>query len=178
MPNPVVHFEVRSADPDAAREFFGSLFDWSFPEGALPGYTYVDANAEGAIPGGIGPTQGGAAMVTFFVGVGDVAETLAEAERLGGKVVQPATSVPGVTFGLLVEPAGPGRGRRRADRRGDAAGGRAAPAYGPPTPHPFPILAVSSPACADPSTIPSDDCAHRSSRSAGRTYRSSTSSRG
>ena len=106
MPNPVVHFEVRSQDPDAAREFFGSLFDWSFPEGAFPGYTYVDANADGAIPGGIGPTQGGAAMVTFFVGVGDVAETLAEAERLGGNVVQPATSVPGVTFGLLSSPQG------------------------------------------------------------------------
>jgi len=45
-------------------------------------------------------------MVTFFVGVGDVAETLAAAERVGGKVVQPATSVPGVTFGLLESPQG------------------------------------------------------------------------
>lgn len=106
MPNPVVHFEVRSHDPDAAREFFGSLFDWSFPDGAIPGYTYVDANTDGAIPGGIGPTQGGSPIVTFFVGVSDVAKTLAQAERLGGKVVQPATSVPGVTFGLLSSPEG------------------------------------------------------------------------
>ncbi len=106
MPNPVVHFEVRSQDPDAARTFFGALFDWSFPDGAIPGYTYVDSNAAGAIPGGIGPTQGGAPLVTFFVGVDDVAATLAEAERLGGKIVQPATSVPGVTFGLLAGPQG------------------------------------------------------------------------
>jgi predicted enzyme related to lactoylglutathione lyase len=106
MPNPVVHFEVRAEDPDGARAFFGKLFDWSFPDGAFPGYTYVDVNAEGAIPGGIGPTQGGSELVTFFVGVGDVAETLAEAERLGGKVVQPATSVPGVTFGLFASPQG------------------------------------------------------------------------
>jgi predicted enzyme related to lactoylglutathione lyase len=106
MPNPVVHFEVRAEDPDAARRFFGELFDWTFPEGAFPGYTYVETGAPGAIPGGIGPTQGGASMVTFFVGVEDVAATLAEAERLGGKTVQPATSVPGVTFGLFATPAG------------------------------------------------------------------------
>ena len=30
MPNPVVHFEIRSSDPDATREFFGKLFGWTF----------------------------------------------------------------------------------------------------------------------------------------------------
>jgi len=39
--------------------------------------------------------------VTFFVGVDDVASALASAERLGGKVVLPATHVTGVTFGCL-----------------------------------------------------------------------------
>jgi predicted enzyme related to lactoylglutathione lyase len=106
MASPVVHFEIRADDPDLARQFFGPLFGWTFPEGALPGYSYVDTGVEGAIPGGIGPTQGGSSLVTFFVGVEDVAATLAEAEKLGGKVVQPATSVPGVTFGLLASPAG------------------------------------------------------------------------
>ena len=106
MPNPVVHFEVRADDPDAARAFFGELFDWSFPDGAVPGYSYVDTGLEGAIPGGIGPTQGGSALVTFFVGVEDVAATLDRAEQLGGRIVKPATSVPGVTFGLFASPAG------------------------------------------------------------------------
>jgi predicted enzyme related to lactoylglutathione lyase len=45
-------------------------------------------------------------MVTFFVGVGDVAKTLEKAEANGGRVVQPATSVPGVTFGLFADPQG------------------------------------------------------------------------
>jgi uncharacterized protein len=106
MANPVVHFEIRADDPDAAREFFGGLFSWSFPDGAFPGYTYADHGVEGAIPGGIGPTQGGSPLVTFFVGVDDVAATLARAEKLGGTIVQPATQVPGVTFGLLSSPAG------------------------------------------------------------------------
>jgi len=33
MANPVVHFEIRSKDPDASRAFYGNLFGWSFPEG-------------------------------------------------------------------------------------------------------------------------------------------------
>jgi predicted enzyme related to lactoylglutathione lyase len=106
MANPVVHFEIRSSDPDATRTFFGKLFDWKFPEGGIPGYTYVDSGIDGAVPGGISPLQGGAPLVTFFVGVQDVAATLDAAVAHGGKVIQPATSVPGVTFGLLADPNG------------------------------------------------------------------------
>lgn len=106
MPHPVVHFEIRSEDPDATRSFFGDLFDWKYSEGGIPGYTYVDTGAEGAIPGGIGPVQGGSDAVVFFVGVQDVASTLERAEELGGRTVQPATQVPGVTFGLLADASG------------------------------------------------------------------------
>ena len=52
MAHPVVHFEIRSADPDATREFFGNLFGWKFPDGGMPGYSYVETGVEGAIPGG------------------------------------------------------------------------------------------------------------------------------
>jgi predicted enzyme related to lactoylglutathione lyase len=106
MANPVVHFEIRSSDPDATRKFFGQLFGWTFPDGGTPGYTYVDTGVEGAVPGGISPLQGGEPLVTFFVGVPDVAATLEAAVAQGGRVVQPATTVPGVTFGLLADPQG------------------------------------------------------------------------
>ncbi len=106
MPAPVVHFELRSHDPDATRTFYGDLFGWTYGEGGIPGYTYVDTGVEGAIPGGIGPVQGGEPMTVFFVGVADVAESLRQAEKLGGRIVQPATSVPGVTFGILADPQG------------------------------------------------------------------------
>ena len=76
MPAPVVHFEIRSADPDASRRFYGQLFGWTFPEGGFPGYTYVETGVDGAIPGGISPLQGGEPIVTFFVGVADVAAAL------------------------------------------------------------------------------------------------------
>src|SRR5579859_3905660 len=115
VPSPVVHFEIRSADPDATREFFGRLFGWTFPDGGIPGYSYVDSGIEGAIPGGISPLQGGEPLVTFFVGVQDVAATLDAAVAQGGKIIQPATSVPGVTFGLLADPQGQVVGLASAD---------------------------------------------------------------
>jgi predicted enzyme related to lactoylglutathione lyase len=106
MPHPVVHFEIRSQDPDETRAFFGDLFGWQYSDGGIPGYTYVDTGAEGAIPGGIGPVQGGSDAVVFFVGVDDVESTLKRAEELGGRTVQPATKVPGVTFALLADATG------------------------------------------------------------------------
>jgi predicted enzyme related to lactoylglutathione lyase len=63
MGNPIVHFEIRAEDPDAARAFYGELFGWEYPEGGIPGYTYVESGVPGAIPGGIGPTQGGASNI-------------------------------------------------------------------------------------------------------------------
>jgi uncharacterized protein len=106
MGNPVVHFEIRSTDPDATRAFYGKLFGWTFPEGGMPDYSYVESGVEGAIPGGISPLQGGDPLVTFFVGVEDVAATLKAAEAAGGRVVQPATDVPGVRFGVFADPLG------------------------------------------------------------------------
>ena len=115
MGNPVVHFEVRSPDPDASRAFYGKLFGWAFPDGGVPGYTYVETGVPGTLPGGISPLQGGDPLVTFFVGVADVAATLADAVAQGGRIVQPATSVPGVTFGLFSDPLGQVVGLASAD---------------------------------------------------------------
>lgn len=106
MPHPVIHAEIRSTDPDATREFFGELFGWTYSEGAFPGYTFVDIGVDGAPATAIGPVQGGEDAVLFFVGVEDVAATLARAEQLGGRIVQPTQEVPGVSFGVLADAQG------------------------------------------------------------------------
>ena len=108
MAHPVVHAEIRSGDPDAAREFYGQLFGWSFsqPPGGFPAYTFVDTGVPDTLPAAIGPLQGGPESVLFFIGTDDVAGTLAQAEQLGGRIVQPATEVPGVTFGVFADPQG------------------------------------------------------------------------
>jgi len=105
--NPIVHFEVRCEDPDAARTFYAELFGWTYPPGGIDGYTYVDSGVpQGTVPGGISPTQGGDRMVTVYAGVPDVTAALEKAAALGGTVVQPATKAPGVTFGLFRDPQG------------------------------------------------------------------------
>ena len=107
MGNPIVHFEIRSLDPNASRAFYAELFGWSYPPGGFPDYTYVDSGVpSGTIPGGISPTQGGKPMVTVFAGVTDVQAALDKAVALGGTIVQPATRAPGVTFGLFADPQG------------------------------------------------------------------------
>ncbi|MGH3126844.1 MAG: VOC family protein [Gaiellaceae bacterium] len=105
MAHPVIHAEIRSQDPDATREFFSALFGWTYTEGAFPGYTFVDTGVDGALPAAIGPLQGGADAV-LFVGVEDVAATLERAQELGGRIIQPAQEVPGVTFGVFADAQG------------------------------------------------------------------------
>ncbi len=107
MPHPIVHAEIRSANPDATRAFFGELFGWTYPtEGALPGYTFVDTRVPDALYTAISPLQGDSDLVTFFVAVDDVDATLAHATKLGGRVVQQPVNVPGVSFALLADPQG------------------------------------------------------------------------
>jgi predicted enzyme related to lactoylglutathione lyase len=106
MAHPVIHTEIRSQDPDATRAFFTELFGWTYSDGAFPGYTFVDPGVEGALPTAIGPLQGGDDAVLFFVGVEDVETTLERAEQLGGKTIQPAQKVPGVTFGVFADNQG------------------------------------------------------------------------
>jgi predicted enzyme related to lactoylglutathione lyase len=106
MAHPIVHAELRCGDPDATREFFGRLFGWSYSEGAVPGYTFVDVGVDGALPTAIGPLQGGSEAVLFFVGVDDVAATLSRAQELGGRIVQPEQQVPGVSYGAFADPQG------------------------------------------------------------------------
>jgi predicted enzyme related to lactoylglutathione lyase len=91
MAHPVIHAEIRSADPDATRAFFGELFGWTYSDGAFPGYTFVDTGAEGAIATAIGPLQEErcGAFLLRRRRRGDARR----AEGLGG-TIQPAQSVP------------------------------------------------------------------------------------
>ena len=107
MAHPVVHAEIRSADPDATRQFFADLFGWKVAsEGAFPGYTFIDTGSDGAPYVAISPRQSAEDEVLFFVAVDDVAATLTRAEQLGGRIVQPAQQVPGTSFGVFEDAQG------------------------------------------------------------------------
>jgi predicted enzyme related to lactoylglutathione lyase len=103
-----IHCEIRSSDADATRQFLGELFGWKFNEveGGFPGYTFVDTGDDAPVYTAISPLQGPGDQVLFFIGVADVAAALSQAEKLGGRTVQPATQAPGVTFGVFADPQG------------------------------------------------------------------------
>jgi len=106
MAQPVIHAEIRSADPDATRAFFADLFGWTYSEGAFPGYTFVDTRVDGALPTAIGPLQGGSDAVLFFVGVEDVEETLARAKELRRRDRPICAERAGVSFGVFADAQG------------------------------------------------------------------------
>jgi predicted enzyme related to lactoylglutathione lyase len=107
MAHPVVHTEIRSADPDATRRFFADLFGWKVAsEGAFPGYTHIDTGVEGRPYVAISPRQGSEDEVLFFVAVEDVDAALDKAVSLGGSIIQPTQHVPGTSFGVFADVQG------------------------------------------------------------------------
>jgi uncharacterized protein len=107
MAHPVIHTEIRSADPDATRSFFADLFGWKVAaEGEFPGYTFIDTGVEGSPYVAISPRQSDQDEVLFFVAVDDVAGTLEKAASLGGTIIQPAQQVPGTSFGVFADAQG------------------------------------------------------------------------
>jgi predicted enzyme related to lactoylglutathione lyase len=109
--NSVGWFEIGTDDPESAERFYGELFGWTFrKDDSDPNMEYREVTAPGAeLPsGGIMSTGGKFPnYATFYVVVEDVAATVAKAERLGGKVLVPPTTVPaGLVFAQVHDPAG------------------------------------------------------------------------
>jgi predicted enzyme related to lactoylglutathione lyase len=115
---PVVHFDIIGSDPAGLRDYYASLFGWTF---ATPSpvaeeisdpneYGFLDliSTADGAgIRGGIGGGRKYESHAIFYVGVPDVAAALERAERLGGtRVMGPATSPNGLVVAHFKDPEG------------------------------------------------------------------------
>jgi predicted enzyme related to lactoylglutathione lyase len=104
MALPVVHFEIIGRDPAALRRYYGQLFGWTFDTGnpvadavSVPtdyGFTTSTRTPDGTgANGGIGGGPDYAPQTIFYIGVEDVAKTLARAVELGGRqVLGPAAS--------------------------------------------------------------------------------------
>jgi uncharacterized protein len=103
MGQPVVHFEIIGTDPGMLRGYYGELFGWEFTTGgpvAEPvseqgNYGFTEGDM---IPGGIGGGAGYEPHVIFYVGVPDIEDALARAERLGGTRVLGPVRSPGTNL--------------------------------------------------------------------------------
>jgi predicted enzyme related to lactoylglutathione lyase len=84
----VAWFQIGTADPDAAKKFYGDLFGWSFAPDPNSGGRYHNVSYPGVEhpSGGIVDTGGAQPNhAIFLVQVNDVAATVAAAEGLGGQ---------------------------------------------------------------------------------------------
>jgi predicted enzyme related to lactoylglutathione lyase len=88
----VCHIELPSTDVEKSKTFYSGLFNWEFAPGGDPEYAMFSA-PDG--PGGgiekAGPGRG--ANINIYIEVEDIPATLAEAERLGGKVIKEKTLI-------------------------------------------------------------------------------------
>ena len=105
MANKVMWFEVLGKDGDKLKKFYGDLFGWKYKDAKEMNYGMTDPEATG-IGGGVGQAPAGPGWSTFYVGVSDVEKTLAEATKLGAKVLMPVTKLPDVTIAVFADPEG------------------------------------------------------------------------
>lgn len=99
----VNYFEIGSADPDAARGFYGSLFGWNFSEPSPVGYRMVNGTE-----GGLWDTasMGAGAWAIFYAQVDDVAAAISQAISLGATVAIPLVDNGRIEFAHLIDPQG------------------------------------------------------------------------
>ena len=109
MGRPVVHFEIHGKDGKKLQEFYKTLFEWEIDDNNPMQYGMVAAG-QGGPPDGLGGgiVQSDAApMVTFYVQVVSLDETLKKAESMGGKTIMPPMDVPGgPTMAQVQDPEG------------------------------------------------------------------------
>ncbi len=110
MANPFVHVELNTTDPEKAKEFYGSLFDWTLedvPMGPMGTYTLIKVGQ--GTGGGImkHPMPGAPSAWLAYVDVDDVAAATKKAASLGANVIQDVAEVPGVGwFSIIMDPTG------------------------------------------------------------------------
>jgi hypothetical protein len=97
MPHPVVHFEIGCKDRPKTCAFYRELFGWTVNEDenspAAMVHTGTDAGIQGHVTAlGHEPHH----YMNMYVLCDTLEDTVAKAEKLGGKVLVPPTDVPGM----------------------------------------------------------------------------------
>jgi len=111
MPNPFVHVELNTPDPERAKQFYSKLFQWqleNIPNPVAPGNSYTMINVGSGTGGGImKQVPGGPSGWLAYVEVDDIQAATHKAQSLGGKVMKDVTEVPGMGwFSFIQDPTG------------------------------------------------------------------------
>ena len=101
--------QLATPDPDATREFYAGIFDWTYEpvDGSEPPYCRI-RNREGWLNGGAMalPAEDAPAHWQVIFTVEDAQAAAARVEALGGSVLEAPTPLPVGTFAVVADPAG------------------------------------------------------------------------
>lgn len=111
VPGTVCWSELATPDADKAKGFYANLFGWGLKE-STDGMPYTElSNGDQGIGGIVAMVgeqwQGVPPHWSIYFAVEDCAQTVENAQRLGGRVIMPPTPIPNVgTFSVLSDPQG------------------------------------------------------------------------
>lgn len=118
--DPIVHFELPVTDLDAARKFYGPIFDWTLQDWPMPdGSIYIGVHTTpidektreplkpGGINGGIMKKNDKVKAPVFAIKVSSIDEKMKMVEKAGGKVVMPKMDMMGMGYyAYFADPSG------------------------------------------------------------------------
>ncbi len=107
MGNPFVHIELSADDVGAAKKFYKAVFDWKLQDMPQMDYTMLDVGK--GTGGGMTAKQmpGQPTAWLPYVEVASVKAALGKAEKAGGKVLVPETSIGEMGhIGVFMDPQG------------------------------------------------------------------------
>ncbi|MGV8952340.1 MAG: VOC family protein [Cypionkella sp.] len=101
-------YELSSADLDATQKFYGGVLGWDWQDSGMQGMTYLLGKHGKTMIAGLYPKQDDAPQGwQIYFAVDSADQTLAKAETLGARVLQPAMDIPGTgRFAVLADPQG------------------------------------------------------------------------
>jgi predicted enzyme related to lactoylglutathione lyase len=107
MSQPFCHMELATPDAPAAKQFYSSLFGWTFNDVEMPGMTYSLFKPEVGPGGGIFTMPGVPTAWLPYVAVDDINEATDKAVSLGATIHRGPMEVPGQGWmTILVDPLG------------------------------------------------------------------------
>jgi uncharacterized protein len=109
MANPFIHIELNSSDPEKAKSFYGSLFDWKLSDMPMPSGNYTMIDVGDGTGGGImkHPMAGAPSVWIPYVNVDNVKSSTAKAKSLGATIVMDVTEIPEMgSFSVAIDPTG------------------------------------------------------------------------
>jgi predicted enzyme related to lactoylglutathione lyase len=105
--HPIVHIEFSTKDRVASGKFYTDLFGWKIEQ--MPEMNYAQFDSGEGVGGGFNPVgaDNPAGTVVVYIGTDDIDATLANAQKLGGKILAPKSEIPGFGwFGIFADLTG------------------------------------------------------------------------